>query len=169
MNTEKKLSSLLFYSDEPISKKNLSKYLDVEELKLDSIALEINSKINSLGLNILFDESVMQMTTTEDTSDYVNQFFKMSPQSLSKPSLEVLSIIAINQPISKDEIDLMRGVSSEQTIKNLINLKMIDSKIENNQTLYITTIEFLKKTGLKTVAELKKIIKEDKPRDAKTK
>ncbi|MCX6806252.1 MAG: SMC-Scp complex subunit ScpB [Patescibacteria group bacterium] len=84
----------------------------------------------------------------------IEEFYDSTPQSLSQPALETLSVIAYKQPVSKEEIDEIRGISSEQSLKNLLNRDLVEKVTKSEQTKYATTLEFLKLMGISSVKEL---------------
>ena len=84
----------------------------------------------------------------------IEEFYETSPQPLSQAALEVLSIVAYKQPITRASIDEIRGVGSEQSIKNLLNKQLIKKTNANNETNYRTTTEFLNAMGITNIKQL---------------
>ena len=154
MNETAKLIAILFYSSEPISLNSLSKNLALDKEKLTNLINKANEKISELGLVIISDSSTVQLVAQPEYSRIIDEFYDSTPQSLSQPALETLSVIAYKQPISKEEIDEIRGVASEQSIKNLINKHLIKKVSENNNEKYKTTTDFLKLMGIESVSQL---------------
>ena len=154
MNETAKLIAILFYSSEPISLNSLSKNLALDKEKLTNLINKANEKISELGLVIISDSSTVQLVAQPEYSRIIDEFYDSTPQSLSQPALETLSVIAYKQPISKEEIDEIRGVASEQSIKNLINKHLIKKVSKNNNEKYKTTTEFLKLMGIESVSQL---------------
>jgi len=154
MSEASKLIAILFYSSEAIKIKALSKNLNLEKDKIIQIAKEASSKLAEIGMTIIYDESEMQLVINPEYAGLIEEFYDSTPQALSQPALEVLSVIAYKQPISKDEIDEIRGISSEQSIKNLLNKHLVVKIINDNNEKYKTTAEFLKLMGIKSIKEL---------------
>lgn len=156
MNIDGKLIGLLFYTDEKLDNKVVCEFLKIDSIKLDKIVKGLNTKISELGLKIIKDNKNIELVCDEKYSGEIEKFFSLAPQALSQASLEVLSIIAYKQPITKPEIDEIRGVSSEQSIRNLINKDLICEEGSKSLPKYKTTLEFLKVTGINNIKELPK-------------
>lgn len=154
MNKTAKLVSLLFYSGEPISLNDIAKTFGIKTSDVTTLIKEADRSLEKLGLTIVSDKHTAQLVILSDYSALIEEFYQSSPQPLSQAALEVLSVIAYNQPISKDEIDEMRGVSSEQSIKNLINKGLIKKIQHQNTAKYQTTTDFLRVMGIKSLNEL---------------
>jgi segregation and condensation protein B len=154
INESAKLVGILFYSGEALSAAQLQKSLELDSRGLKELVESTNKKLEPLGLFIIENEGELQLIIKSELAGLIEEFYSVSPQNLSQASLEVLSIIAYKQPISKSQIEEIRGVSSDQSIKNLINkdlIRKINGKVEPK---YATTTEFLKITGLKSLKEL---------------
>ncbi len=156
MNNSAKLVSLLFCSDEPISVGQLELTLELTSSELIELARQTNQELNRLGLGIIAHKSSLQLTTTKDYAKLIKEFYQTSPQPLSQAVLEVLSVIAYRQPISKGQIDEVRGVSSDKSIASLISKGLVKKISIKNEIQYTTTSEFLKIVGIKSLEELEK-------------
>ncbi len=157
METEAKLVALLFYSAEPISIRHIIRTLSIDKAELAELKKNTNIKLGAIGLVILGDANSMQLVIESKYSLLIENFYETSPEPLSQPALEVLSIIAHKQPIGKMNIDEIRGISSDQSIRNLINKGLIKKVTEDSATKYITTLEFLKVAGINSLHELGKL------------
>ena len=162
MNETAKLITILFYSSEPISESSLSKNMGLEKKRLQEEMTKANEKLSELGLIIISDGSMMQLVAKPEYSNIIDEFYDSTPQSLSQPALETLSVIAYKQPIAKEEIDEIRGVSSEQSIKNLLNKHLIKKVLEKNNDKYKTTTEFMKLMGIESLKQLEGYENENK-------
>jgi len=149
-----KLISLLFYSGEPIKSGSIESNLGLDAKGLSELVNKANQSLASSGLFIIANEGELQLTVLSNYTEMIEEFYKVSPQGLSQPSLEVLSIIAYKQPISKGNIDEIRGVGSDQSIKNLLNKGLIKKSKHQLGPVYTTTTEFLKIAGIKSIKEL---------------
>lgn len=150
-----KLIALLFYTSDPIERSQLCKVLDTTEIELNQLIERANQSLTPLGLNIIKGHEVL-LTTQSTYADLIEKFYQTTPQPLSSAALEVLSVIAYNQPISKIAIDEIRGVGSEQSINNLLNKHLIKKSIQKNETVFSTTTEFLKTMGIINIKDLPK-------------
>ncbi len=154
MNETAKLITILFYSSEPISSKSLCDNLNIKTETLSKIIKMANEKLDDLGLIVITDNKTIQLVAQPEYTSLIEEFYDSTPQPLSQPALETLSVVAYKQPISKEEIDEIRGISSDQSIKNLLNKHLIKKVSHNNSTKYRTTTEFLKLMGVESLNQL---------------
>lgn len=150
-----KFVAVLFYSGEMVDESELSKNFGVKPAELIKIKDKANDLLEKVGLFVLYSEGSYQLTALNNYTEIIEEFYEASPQPLSQASLEVLSIIAYKQPITKAEIDEIRGLSSDQSIKNLLNKGLVKQSSKEINAKYTTTAEFLKIAGIKSIKELK--------------
>lgn len=157
------LESLLFAAgDEGLSLKQIAAVLDVEELKANEIVAELQTdyeKDDNRGITIVQLAGVYQMATKKEHAIYLKKLVE-SPGSghLSQAALETLAIIAYKQPITRAEIEEIRGVKTERPLHTLSSRALIKEVGRAEGTgraiLYGTTKEFLDYFGLKNIKEL---------------
>ena len=165
------VEALIFASDDPIAGTeiiNAVKEIDGAEIEITDEDIE-----NTVdGLNAFYDEHGNAFTflkiahgyvhaTKPDHSKYVGFLSsEKSKRRLSQASLETLAIIAYKQPITKPELETIRGVNSDYTLNTLLekNLVTISGRAESvgRPLLYVTTREFLKYFGLRVIGDLPK-------------
>lgn len=162
MNTESILESLLFISGEPVSFRKLAKIIPQKENELKSSAESLAKKYTerSGGLRILIKDDKIQMVTAGESSEFVNNFLKADIEGeLSRAALEVLSIIAYRGPISRSEIENIRGVNCSFTLRHLL-IRGLAERINNPKDarayLYRVSFDFLKNLGVEKVEDLPK-------------
>ncbi len=165
------IEALIFSSDDVISDNEIIraiKVIDGEEIQVS--AEDIEEAINLLNKNyeeqnfsfrILRIANGYLFATTKDYSKYVGYLSsEKSKRRLSQAALETLSIIAYKQPITKPEIESIRGVNSDYILSTLLekNLITISGRAESvgRPLLYSTTTEFLKYFGLNKISDLPK-------------
>jgi len=158
------IESLLFVFGEPISAKKMSNILEVtlDEVKEVMIDLIEEYREDKKGIFIVEVNNSYQFATSKENFEYVQRLCKYShSKGLSKVGAEVLAIIAYKQPITKFQIDQIRGVKSDKPIQQLIDreLVMIKGRLEQigRPMIYGTTDMFLKAFGFKTIKELPNI------------
>lgn len=162
MNVEPILESLLFISGEPISFKKLEKITSINEggLKLSAGVLAKKYSDEKMGLRILIKENKVQMVTAGENSKYVEKFLKSDIEGeLSKAALEVISIIAYRGPVSRMEIEEIRGVNCSFTLRHLMIrglIERINKPDDARAYLYRISFDFLKKLGVERVENLPK-------------
>ena len=162
------LEGILFVvGDEGINLKNLCEVMniDIEEAKALLLKLKESYESDERGIRISYLGDAFKLTTKECHKEYYQKLVE-NPETntLSPSSLEVLAIIAYNQPITRVEIDTMRGVSSNHIIRKLVAKGLIKeagkSKMPGRPNLYRTTSEFLDCFGLSSLNELPELEEE---------
>lgn len=158
-NLESKIESLLFISGRPMSARELKELTraelkDVEEA-CEKIMLE--KKDSKGGLQILKNNLNYQLVTSPDNSELIQEFIKdETTGELSRPSLETLTIIAYRGPVSKTDLNRIRGVNCSLILNNLLVRGLIEAKEDKkkDETYYSITFDFLKYLGLNEIKEL---------------
>ncbi|ASW42704.1 SMC-Scp complex subunit ScpB [Clostridium isatidis] len=156
------IESLLFVSGDPLTLKDLSNALEVPNKYLKEVLDEMIREYDedeSRGIKIILINEEFQFVTKEKNSDYIQNLLKKNKrQSLSQASLESLAIIAYKQPITRIDIDEIRGVKSESAIQRLVEKELIKEvgrlDVPGRPILYGTTEEFLRQFGLKELRDL---------------
>lgn len=155
------IESMLFVSGEPLPARELIANLEVDnKLVLEIINEMIEEyKKEDRGIRIIEINGGYQLVTKEENSDYIQKLLKKNRKhSLSQASIESLAIIAYKQPITRIDIDEIRGVKSESALQRLVERNLIREvgrlEVPGRPILYGTTDEFLRQFGLKTLKEL---------------
>lgn len=156
------LEGILFVvGDEGITLKNLCEIMDIPLDEAKSLLLELKNSYeqDDRGIRISYLGDAFKLTTKEEHKEYYQKLIDNPEQNTLTPSsLEVLAIIAYNQPITRVEIDEMRGVSSSHIIRKLVAKGLVKesgkSKLPGRPNLYRTTREFLDAFGLASLSEL---------------
>ena len=155
------IESMLFVSGEPLALRELSNNLELKEKNVEEILSEMANEYEdkSRGIRLISINGAYQLVTKSENSDFVQKLLKKNKKhSLSRASIESLAIIAYKQPITRIDIDEIRGVKSESAIARLIERGLIKDigrlEVPGRPILYGTTDEFLRQFGLKTIKEL---------------
>jgi segregation and condensation protein B len=154
------IESILFISGEPVKMARIVKVTEVavEEVEAAVNALQEEYATAGRGMIIIRKEDEVQLATNPDNADLVNRLVKSEIQeNLSKAALEVISIIAYRGPITRVEIEAIRGVNCSFTVRALLMrglLERIDNPKDNRGYLYKISFEFLKKLGLDSINKL---------------
>lgn len=159
MNLKSCLESLLFVSIKAVPIKELAATCGVKtaeaEKALAELAAEYQAK--SSGLALINHDDQYQLTTAAANASLVKEFLKSEATGeLSQPSLEALTIIAYRGPISKLELEKIRGVNCSLIIRNLLLRGLIEEKFDKtkNENFYNITLDFIRFLGLQAVSEL---------------
>ena len=156
------IESLLFVSGEPLFASDIARIIDcsvdetISYLK-EMILLFENSK--ERGVKIISINGRYQIVTKNENSAFIQKLLKKNTrQSLSQASLESLAIIAYKQPITRIEIDEIRGVKSDSAIQRLIEKNLVEETgrkdVVGKPILYGTTDEFLRHFALTNIEDL---------------
>ncbi|CEI83790.1 Segregation and condensation protein B [Oceanobacillus oncorhynchi] len=147
--------------DEGITVSELSNVLDVslDEVRQIVDELQTDYKEQNRGLMILNANGMLSLTTKPDHSEYFKKWvIQPKPSRMSQAALETLAIIAYQQPITRTEIDEIRGVRSERPLQTLVSRMLVEEcgrkETVGRPTLFRTTKEFLTFFGLSTLEEL---------------
>jgi len=165
MSIKSQIETILFISNRAISVKELAKIFNVgsdEIMKImDELMIEYNNE--NRGIHIIKHKgwtsksADFQMATNPQNADLAVKFVKdeMSGE-LTRPSLETLSIIAYRGPVSKTEIEQIRGVNCSLILKNLLVRGLVEVKEDKEKmiSIYNITAEFLKHLGVADVSNL---------------
>jgi segregation and condensation protein B len=153
-----KIESLLFVSNKPLTLKQLAKFSGASEADCQAALQELATQRNGSGIVLLDAPDGYQLATNSENSEIVKDFLNADlRESLTEATVEVLAIIGYRQPISKAEIESIRGVNSQYSLRALLMRGLIE-KIPNPHdargSLYQVTTEFLQQMGITSVAEL---------------
>ena len=154
---QKIVEALIFSSAEPISYLELQKTITDNKL-LDEILTALENKYISSGVNLCTINKSYAFRTSSEVSEYLN-IERIVPKPLSRAATETLAIIAYHQPITRSEIENIRGVSlSRGTIDLLLELGWIQPgqrrSTPGNPLTWKTSDNFLDHFGLKEINEL---------------
>jgi segregation and condensation protein B len=158
------IEALLFVSDKPVSIDAVKDVLkDIEPTAVRAIMEELNGEYASSGRSFSIKEIAggFQMLTDPVYSKWIAALYKRGPDRLTGPSLETLAIIAYKQPLTRGDIEAIRGVSVDGVIHTLEERGFIRTKgrldAPGRPILYCTTSEFLQHFGLRSLEELPKL------------
>ena len=155
------IENVLLAADQPVHLDELEKIFlnTAEKNDLQLILEELKEEYQSRNLQILEVADGYQLCTRHEFNDWIRKFLKLDRSSrLSQPSLDTLSIIAYKQPLTRQEVDDIRGVDSSGVIKTLLEKKVIGpagrKKVPGRPIMYRTTQKFLEYFGLKDLSDL---------------
>ena len=155
------IENILLAADQPVSDSQFKNLLadKVEKVALNSILEELMEEYKSRNLQILQVAEGYQLCTRNDYSDWVRKFLKFDKTTkLSQPSLDTLAIIAYKQPLTRLEVEEIRGVDSSGVVKTLLEKKVIApggrKKVPGRPIMYRTTRKFLEYFGLRDLSDL---------------
>ncbi len=153
------LECLLFVAEGPVSLSKLASVLEADESAVEEALQELADEYRSRGIRIQRQGKRYQMTTAPEFAPVVERFLRVEPaRRLSRAALETLAIVAYRQPVTRAQIEAIRGVNSDGVIRTLLSRGLIEEVGHLEQpgrpVLYGTTFEFLRYFGLSSLEEL---------------
>ena len=155
------VENVLFAADQPVSMGQLQGLFaeTTEKAALKSALDELVREYQSRNLQLMEVAEGYQLMTRHDYSDWVRKFMKLDKTAkLSQPSLDTLAIIAYKQPLTKAEVEEIRGVDSSGVVRTLLEKKVIApsgrKKVPGRPIMYRTTRKFLEYFGLMDLSDL---------------
>ena len=129
MKLKEKIEAIIFFSGEPIAIELLAETLEIKKEEIiENIERLIEEKYSddNSGIELIITDKMVQFVAKREAMEYINKIFdKRTNPKLTKAAMEVLSIIAYNEDITRAEIENIRGVSSEAIIYKLIEYGLI--------------------------------------------
>lgn len=158
MELSKAISAVLFYQAEPISEKRLATLLKVSPGDIRTALDELEGKLRETGITLLRKDDEVTLGTRAEASTLIEAITKEElSRDLSKASLETLAIILYRGPVTRGDIDYIRGVNSTFILRNLLIRGLIE-RVENpndqRSFLYRPTFAMLEYMGVSRVEEL---------------
>ena len=159
-----KLETLLFVAPEPVTTAQLAAALDVAPSVIERGLHELDASLANRGLRLQRHAGRFQLTTAPELADLIERFLGMEATThLSRAALETLAIVAYQQPVTRPQIDSIRGVNSDSMMKSLLHKGLI---LESGRAdgpgrpiLYSTSPEFLQHFGLNSILEMPPLAK----------
>ena len=155
------IENILLAADQPVSVTQFKNLLgdEVEKVSFKPVLEELVDEYSSRNLQIIHVAEGYQLCTRHDYSDWVRKFLKFDKTTkLSQPSLDTLAIIAYKQPLTKAEVEEIRGVDSSGVVRTLLEKKVISpggrKKVPGRPIMYRTTRKFLEYFGLRDLSDL---------------
>jgi len=153
------VEAILFVSPEPINANQIGALLDVTPRVVKTAIEELNGLYSGRGIRLQHHNGKVQITSAPEAAHIIEGLLELETTStLSQAALETLSIVAYQQPITRPQIDSIRGVNSDGVLRTLLSKGLIDdvgrAEGPGRPILYSTTTEFLKYFGLASYEEL---------------
>lgn len=154
------VEALVFVSPEPIRLERIAETLDVERKSVALVLQELVAEYAAARRGFILQEIAggFQFRTRPEHGEWVRRLVKNRPFRFSRAALETLAIIAYRQPVTRAEIEYLRGVDSGGVVKTLLDrhlLRILGKKdVPGRPMIYGTTREFLELFGLRELAGL---------------
>lgn len=161
----KRIEALLFVAGEPLTEAELARLTECAPETAAGILGELQDFYKDRGFRLVQIAGGWQFLTSREMNLYVERLYQPKVKSLSKAAMETLAIIAYCQPITRGDIEEIRGVSSDSIVSSLLEKGFI-SDVGRRETpgkpvLYGTTEKFLELLSIDSLADLPKIGQEE--------
>lgn len=159
LTLESRLEALLFVSPSRVSINQLAQILETSPREIELALEQLETAYVARGIRLQRSNRSVQLTTAPELANDVERFLGLEETtSLSRAALEVLAIIAYQQPVTRPQIDSIRGVNSDSVLRTLLRHGLIEevgrTEAPGRPILYSTTEEFLAHFGLGSLADL---------------
>ncbi len=155
---ESKIESVLFYKAEPIKTQVLAQMLDVEKARVAEAIINLSISLQGRGLCVISKDDSVVLVTSPENSEIIKKLQKEElSKNLSKAALETLSIIVYRGPIRRSEIDHIRGVNSQFSIRLLLVRGLIEKTTDpkdERSYLYKPSFELLAHLGIQKIEDV---------------
>jgi segregation and condensation protein B len=152
------IESVLFVAEKPVSRGEIARVVEATPKQVEAALSELASSYQGTGLRLAHDGDDWQLITAPEHARHVAAYLGADRLRVSPASLETLAVIAYRQPVTRAEVEAIRGVNCDQTIYTLMQRRLIEERgrkeTPGRPILYGTTWEFLECFGLSSLDEL---------------
>lgn len=170
MASWQEIEALLFASGTGHAEDELARSLGTTALEVRVLLEELERQITGHGIQLNWQEGRVALLTAAEHGELLQRTLPNAPGSLSPAALEALTLIAYRQPITRVEIDAVRGVRSERTLQTLSELGLVEivgrAAGAARAPLYGTTVEFLRRFNLTSLDDLPELPQEEEGAEA---
>lgn len=161
MNETAALEALLFAAGEPLSKEKIAEWMDTGVIEVSNLLRQLDKELKGRGIILREVAEGWQLSTRPEYFPVVEKLSTVVNKKISASMMETLSIIAFMQPVTKAEIEEIRGVNVDRIISKLTDINFIEEvgrkQVIGRPILYGTTENFLNAFGIKSLKDLPKI------------
>jgi segregation and condensation protein B len=154
------IEGLLLVADGPVRPDRIALILEIEERQAKALLQELQAEYeqNRRGFALQLVDGGFQLRTRPEHAEWIRAFRKSRPFRFSRAALETLAIVAYRQPVTRAEIDYLRGVDSGGVIRTLLDKRLVrilgKKDIPGKPLIYGTSREFLELFGLRDLTGL---------------
>ena len=153
------VEGLLFVASEPVTINHLASAVECSSEQVEAALAQLKRDIEARGIRLQRQGQKVQLVTAPELTDYIERFLGLTfTGKLSTPALETLAIVAYQQPITRPQIEAIRGVNSDGVLRTLISKGLVEEvgrlDTVGHPALFATTFEFLRYFGLEDIKDL---------------
>jgi len=158
MDLEKQIEAILFYTAEPTKLSFLAKTLEVKVGEVEEALKNLSESLKDRGIRVLVHNEEASLVTAPELGDLIERIIKEEREKdLGRTGIETLTIIAYKGPVTKKEIEYIRGVNSQYAIRSLLLRGLIErgtSKEDERMVVYSITSDTIRFLGLNSISDL---------------
>jgi len=153
------IESLLFVADQPVEIGDLAKALEVDRVEIENALQAMEAQYGTRGIRLQRRRTQVQLVSAPEAGPIIELFLGLERSGrLSVAAMETLSIVAYRQPVTRMQIEAIRGVRSDGVLRSLVRRELIEAvgraETVGRPVLFGTTFEFLQQFGLQTLGDL---------------
>lgn len=158
-DVERAIEAILFAAGYPVKYEKLAEVIGLPQGDLRNLIAHMAESYTDRGIQLLMYPDTCQLTTKDVFAPYIREALGIKRGgNLSNSSLEVLAVVAYNQPVTRSYVDIVRGVDSSYAVTSLLDKGLIEAvgrlDAPGRPMLYGTTDKFLRVFGLESLADL---------------
>ncbi len=159
LTPDARLEALLFVAPQPVSLEILAESADLSLEETGSALTALESRLATTGLRIQHNKKRLQIVSAPEAAPHIEKLLGLEVRlHLSQAAMETLAIVGYAQPITRPQIEAIRGVGSDSVLRTLLNAGLIEevgrAETVGRPILYGTTFEFLQQFGLQKPEDL---------------
>lgn len=158
LTIESKIEAILFFKAEPVLISKLAENLNVDEAKIETALINFEKNLSGRGIVLVRNGKEVALETTPEAAPLIESLIKEDlSKEIGRAGLEVLSIVLYRGPVTKKDIDYIRGVNSSLVLRNLLIRGLVeraDVRGAHGSFIYQPTFILLSHLGLKNITEL---------------
>lgn len=162
------VEAILFASGEPVDEARIAESAEIDKMDVESLIQKLNDRYsdNISALNIVHLGNKYQMCTRKEYAEYIKSAMESKKQApLSNAAMEVLTVIAYNQPVTKGFVESVRGIDSSSVINTLVDKGLLEEDgrldVPGHPVAYKTSDSFLRCFGLSSLDDLPPLVRDD--------
>ena len=153
------VESLLFVADRPVALGDLAAAVEADEEKIEQALQTLNARYQGRGIRLQRKSNLVQFVSAPEAGPTIEKFLGLEISGkLSPAALETLAIVAYRQPVTRTQVDAIRGVNSDGVLRSLVRRGLLEeagrAETVGHPILYGTTFEFLQQFGLESLDKL---------------
>lgn len=157
-NLERQIEAILFYTAEPTKVSFLAKTLEVKNEKIIESLAMLDLQLKDRGIKVVNHNDEVSLVTSPEHAALIEKIIKEERErDLGRAGIETLTIIAYKGPVTKKEIEYIRGVNSQYALRSLLLRGLIErasNKTDERVVVYTITSDTIRFLGLKSISEL---------------